>query len=55
MQAETLNGNKDDDGCPDPGAEIVRLVPGKIEVDERIGFASHGRQAAAQGELGAVA
>ena len=22
-QPETLNGNKDDDGCPDPGAEIV--------------------------------
>ena len=25
-QPETLNGNKDDDGCPDPGAELVRLT-----------------------------
>jgi len=37
-QAETLNGNKDDDGCPDPGAEIVHLLPGKIAVDDRIAF-----------------
>ena len=31
-QPETLNGNKDDDGCPDAGAEIVRLAAGRIEV-----------------------
>ena len=37
-----MNGNKDDDGCPDPGAELVRLVDGKIELDERIGFSSRG-------------
>jgi OOP family OmpA-OmpF porin len=42
MQPETLNGIKDDDGCPDPGPEIVRLGQGKIEVDEKIGFSSHG-------------
>jgi OOP family OmpA-OmpF porin len=41
-QPETLNGIKDDDGCPDPGPEWVRLGPGKIEVDEKIGFVSHG-------------
>jgi OmpA-OmpF porin, OOP family len=45
MQPETLNGIKDDDGCPDPGPEWVRLgegKDGKIEVDEKIGFVSHG-------------
>src|SRR5579871_343432 len=41
-QAETLNGIKDDDGCPDPGPEWVRLGQGKIEVDEKLGFVSHG-------------
>ena len=25
-QPETLNGNQDDDGCPDPGAELVKLT-----------------------------
>ena len=39
LQPETLNGNKDDDGCPDPGAEIVRLVGDRIELRERVGFA----------------
>jgi OOP family OmpA-OmpF porin len=42
MQPETLNGIKDDDGCPDPGPEWVRLGEGKIEVDEKLGFVSHG-------------
>jgi OmpA-OmpF porin, OOP family len=42
LQPETLNGIKDDDGCPDPGPEWVRLGEGKIEVDEKIGFVSHG-------------
>ncbi|HVV53246.1 MAG TPA: thrombospondin type 3 repeat-containing protein [Polyangia bacterium] len=42
LQPETLNGIKDDDGCPDPGPEWVRLGDGKIEVDEKIGFVSHG-------------
>ena len=30
------------DGCPDPGPEWVRLGQGKIEVDEKLGFVSHG-------------
>ena len=42
LQPETLNGYKDDDGCPDPGPEWVRLGQGKIEVDEKLGFVSHG-------------
>jgi outer membrane protein OmpA-like peptidoglycan-associated protein len=42
MQPETLNGNKDDDGCPDPGAEVARLAQDRIELDERVGFTSHG-------------
>jgi outer membrane protein OmpA-like peptidoglycan-associated protein len=42
MQPETLNGNKDDDGCPDPGAEVARLGADRIELDERVGFVSHG-------------
>ena len=42
MQPETLNGIEDDDGCPDPGPEWVRLAEGKIEVDEKLGFVSHG-------------
>jgi outer membrane protein OmpA-like peptidoglycan-associated protein len=41
-QAETLNLNKDDDGCPDPGAEVARFTKEKIELDERITFASRG-------------
>jgi len=41
-QAETLNGNKDDDGCPDPGPDLVRLVEGRIELDQKIGFVSKG-------------
>jgi OOP family OmpA-OmpF porin len=41
-QAETLNGNKDDDGCPDPGAEVARLGQDRIELDEKVGFASRG-------------
>ncbi len=45
MQPETLNGFKDDDGCPDPGPEWVRLAEGKIEVDEKLGFISHGGKA----------
>ncbi len=45
MQPETLNGYKDDDGCPDPGPEWVRLAEGKIEVDEKLGFTSHGGKA----------
>ena len=36
------NGNKDDDGCPDPGAEIVHLAADRITVDVRIGFGSKG-------------
>jgi outer membrane protein OmpA-like peptidoglycan-associated protein len=40
LKPETLNGNKDDDGCPDAGPEIVRLAVGRIEVDERMGFAT---------------
>ena len=36
-----MNGFQDDDGCPDPGPEWVRLGAGKIEVDEKIGFVSH--------------
>src|SRR5450432_4651300 len=45
---EDRDGFQDDDGCPDldndndgspdPGAEIVHLLPGKIEVDDRIAF-----------------
>jgi hypothetical protein len=46
MQPETLNGIKDDDGCPDPGPEWVRLAEGKIEVDEKLGFVSHGGKVA---------
>jgi hypothetical protein len=42
LQPETLNGNKDDDGCPDPGAEVARLAADRIELDERVGFVSHG-------------
>ncbi|HEY7375758.1 MAG TPA: thrombospondin type 3 repeat-containing protein [Polyangia bacterium] len=42
LQPETLNGNKDDDGCPDPGAEVARLGQDRIELDERVGFASKG-------------
>ncbi|HXU02870.1 MAG TPA: thrombospondin type 3 repeat-containing protein, partial [Polyangia bacterium] len=42
LQAETLNANKDDDGCPDPGAELARLGRDRIELDEKIGFVSHG-------------
>ncbi len=41
-QAETSTANKDDDGCPDPGAELARLNKEKIELDERIGFGSRG-------------
>jgi hypothetical protein len=41
-QAETMNGVKDDDGCPDPGAEVARLGQDRIELDEKIGFASRG-------------
>jgi hypothetical protein len=41
-EPETLNGIKDDDGCPDAGKEFVRLATDRIEVDERIGFSSHG-------------
>ncbi|HMF42273.1 MAG TPA: hypothetical protein VKQ32_16490, partial [Polyangia bacterium] len=42
LQPETLNGNKDDDGCPDPGAEVARLGQDRIELDERVGFVSKG-------------
>jgi OmpA-OmpF porin, OOP family len=41
-EPETLNGIKDDDGCPDAGAAIVRLAPGRIEVDERLAFSTVG-------------
>ncbi len=43
-EPETLNGIKDDDGCPDPGPVLVRLADGKIEVDEKIGYASRGNK-----------
>ena len=42
LQAETMNGSKDDDGCPDPGAEVARVGQDRIELDERVGFVSHG-------------
>ena len=41
-QAETLNGIKDDDGCPNPGRSGCGSARGGIEVDERIGFVGHG-------------
>jgi hypothetical protein len=41
-QPETLNGFKDDDGCPDAGAATVRLAADRIEVDERLTFATKG-------------
>ena len=53
-QAETLNGNKDDDGCPDPGAEVVRLGQDRIELDERIGFASRGGKLQVKESVGQV-
>ena len=42
MQPETLNGNKDDDGCPDAGAPTVRLTKDRIELEERLGFSMKG-------------
>ena len=42
LQAETLNGIKDDDGCPDPGGEVARLGQDRIDLDERVGFVSRG-------------
>ena len=42
MQAETMNGVKDDDGCPDPGAELARLVRSGSTSTSAIGFVSRG-------------
>jgi hypothetical protein len=42
MQPETLNGIKDEDGCPDAGAPLVRLTKDHIELEERLGFSMKG-------------
>ena len=38
IEPETLNGNKDDDGCADPGAELVVIADANIELRERFTF-----------------
>jgi outer membrane protein OmpA-like peptidoglycan-associated protein len=33
-----INGRDDEDGCPDEGVQLVRLLPGEIELGEAIQF-----------------
>jgi outer membrane protein OmpA-like peptidoglycan-associated protein len=36
--AESINGNKDEDGCPDAGAAVVHVRDGAVVLDERVQF-----------------
>lgn len=40
-EAETINGVKDSDGCPDTGKQIVIVHEDKIEIKEKIFFATN--------------
>ncbi|MCP4499720.1 MAG: OmpA family protein [Deltaproteobacteria bacterium] len=37
---ETINGVDDEDGCPDKGKRLVIIRKGKIEINQRIYFAT---------------
>ncbi len=37
-EAEIINGNEDDDGCPDEGKTLVKLVADHIEIKESVYF-----------------
>jgi outer membrane protein OmpA-like peptidoglycan-associated protein len=39
-EPEIVNGNKDDDGCPDKGRSLVVLTKEKIEIRDKIYFAT---------------
>ncbi len=39
-ESEVINGVQDDDGCPDEGAVLVRLTREKIEIQEKVFFAT---------------
>ena len=38
--AEIINGNQDDDGCPDQGRQLVVVTDTKIEIKDRLYFAT---------------
>ena len=40
LQPETVNGIKDDDGCPDEGVGKAKLVKGEVSISEKVYFAS---------------
>ncbi len=37
-EPETINGNEDEDGCPDKGKTLVKLTQNKIEIRESVYF-----------------
>ena len=40
LKKEVVNGVKDDDGCPDEGKARVAIKAGKVEISERVFFAT---------------
>jgi outer membrane protein OmpA-like peptidoglycan-associated protein len=38
LEAETINGNQDDDGCPDRGDPLVVVAPDRLDLLEAIEF-----------------
>jgi len=38
LEPETINGNADDDGCPDNGDSLVMVMPDRIEIFEPVTF-----------------
>src|SRR5207253_1337367 len=40
-EAEVINGVDDADGCPDEGAQLVRLTAEKIEITDKVQFGSN--------------
>ncbi len=38
MEPETINGNQDDDGCPDKGISKVQLTKERIVITEKVYF-----------------